>query len=178
METLTLIIDAQNDFVSGALRNEEAIKIVPNIVELCNKSNENKIPIWFTRDSHNSNYLNTSEGKKLPIPHCLIGTFGWNIIDELKPFTAGKIVDKTTFGSVDLAINLAKRPELKHIYVAGFCTDICVIGNILMIKSFRPDIEIHLLKDCCAGSTSEKHAAAISVAESCQMDIIELKDIQ
>lgn len=177
MEILTLVIDAQKDFVTDALRNEDAIKAVPNIVELCNRAKENKIPIWFTRDTHYSDYLESSEGKKLPIEHCLIGSNGWEIIDELKPFATDKIIDKPTFGSTLLGVEIASIPNLKHIYVAGFCTDICVISNILLIKAFRPDIEIHLVKDCCAGLTPEKHAAAISVAESCQTDIIELKDI-
>lgn len=177
MDKLVLIIDAQNDFVDGALRNEDAIKAVPNIVKFCNKAKEDKVPIWFTRDTHCENYMETSEGKNLPIPHCLLGTKGREIVNELKNFALDKVFDKPTFGSTALAVEIAGYPDLKEIYVAGFCTDICVISNVLMIKAFRPDVTIHIVKNCCAGLTPEKHEAAISVMQSCQTDIIELKDI-
>ena len=181
-----VIIDCQNDFITGALRNEEAIKKVPNII---NKINERKWDfICLTRDTHGEEYMNTSEGKKLPIPHCLYGTGGWNIeenvmravIDSKIPYI---IYNKNTFGLYSIADNLEFELDDKtdidvmdddlYVEVVGFCTDICVVSNAIILKSNWSDwAEIVVDSNCCAGTTPERHEAALEVMKSCQIDVL------
>lgn len=177
MNKLLLVVDMQNDFVNGSLGTEEAKNIVPKVVAKVEKyyeiNDENNYDIWFTRDTHFSDYLNTQEGRNLPVEHCIDNTDGWCIISELSSFTQRNciLIDKLTFASKELVsrYDLSVYDEIELI---GVCTDICVISNALLIKAFYPEIEITVDASCCAGVTPEKHKAAIETMKSCQIRII------
>jgi nicotinamidase-related amidase len=168
-DSLLIIIDMQKDFVTGSLGSREAQLLVPRLVEKLGKTEKQ---VWFTLDTHSEEYLSTAEGLKLPVPHCIKGTQGHEIVDELLPyFSTSQIFEKPTFGSVKMAKKIADMPEIKHIELAGVCTDICVISNALLIKAFRPDIEITVEAANCAGSTVENHKAALVSMACCQIEI-------
>lgn len=178
-----IVIDCQNDFITGALRNEEAIKAVPNIVKKINEFDGDYIIV--TMDTHGSNYLETNEGKNLPVVHCVIATEGWEIQPDIKNALINADVNKNqnvmyfhkpTFGSTSMAKFLENDKafdcELEIEYV-GFCTDICVISNVLMDKTFLYDrADFTVDASCCAGVTPEKHKAALETMKSCQINII------
>lgn len=183
---ILVVIDCQNDFISGSLRNEDAIKTVPNIA---NKIKDNHWDfIFLTRDTHYENYLETSEGKKLPVPHCIKGSEGWNIessvmeavIDSKVPYA---IYNKNTFGlhsiADDLEYELNENTDVNlvedvfEIEVCGYCSDICVISNVMLLKAnFFNCADIIVDSNACAGVTPEKHNAALEVMKSCQIDVI------
>ena len=166
-----IVVDMQNDFITGSLGTKEAQAIVPNVKTRI-ESGEFK-EIIFTKDSHYSNYLtSTLEGEKLPIGHCIKHTIGWNIIPELQ--VKDIVVEKNTFGSLDLLeiLNHLIFEELDEIELCGVCTDICVVSNALLIRAKFPNVKITVKADCCAGSTPELHEAALKTMESCQIDII------
>lgn len=174
---ILLVIDMQNDFLEGALRNEEGIKIIPNVVNKINEYKKNNDLIIATRDTHQANYMETQEGKNLPVVHCIEGTAGWEINDKVK-YALGDVLvfDKPTFGSVDLASYLYDEyngieNELE-IELVGVCTDICVISNALLIKANLPEAKISLDASCCAGVTVDSHNAAINAMKSCQINVI------
>lgn len=179
---ILIIIDAQNDFIDGALTNKEAQEAVPRIVELINSQKWDAI--FATQDTHYKDYLQTKEGIALPIEHCIINTKGWQINDDIiNAITKAcphyfRLVYKPTFGSNDLcnyivnALDFDCEGELK-ITFAGFCTDICVISNVLITKANFPySADIYVKADCCAGVTPESHEAALEVMRSCQINII------
>ena len=159
---MTIVVDVQNDFVDGVLGTKEAQEMIPNLVEkLENIKNE----IVFTQDTHKDNYLETAEGKQLPIPHCIKNTFGWQIAPEIQPFIGkNQVIEKAAFGSTRLPSLLKKYDEVE---LCGLCTDICVISNALLIKAFYPDKTIIIDSKCCAGSTVEAHQAALMVMKNC-----------
>jgi nicotinamidase-related amidase len=168
-DSVLIVIDMQNDFVTGALGSKEAQALVPTLVKKLQSTDKE---IWFTQDTHSEDYLQTAEGKNLPIRHCIEGTEGYQIIAELLDFAdASKIFKKPTFGSVKMAQFIASRPEIKKIELVGVCTDICVISNALLIKAFRPDIQLSVQADCCAGTTKKSHEAALLSMASCQIEI-------
>lgn len=175
-----IIIDMQRDFVDGALGTEEAQKIVPAIVKTAENFNGRLI---FTADTHANDYLSTREGKLLPVSHCIKGTEGWQLIPELEKIKVernAKLYEKPTFGCTALAKDLIeenKKDPINSIYIAGLCTDICVISNALLIKASLPEVPIFVLKDCCAGVSPEKHRAALSVMESCHIIPKESKEL-
>ena len=169
MENLLIVVDMQGDFVDGSLGTPEAQAIVPAVVEKV-KSHEGRV--IFTRDTHHADYLQTREGRYLPVAHCVEGTEGWQIVPELRPY-AREIVDKPTFGSSALAQSLAERAEgIGRVEIVGLCTDICVVSNALLIKAFLPEADIAVDARCCAGVTPEKHRAALETMRSCQIDIL------
>lgn len=175
------VIDVQNDFITGSLRNEEAIKKVPNIVKKIR--NFNGDAIFYTMDTHSENYMETNEGKKLPVVHCVKGTEGWEIEPNVKAaLEDAKLrnikvvcVEKPTFGSYDLVEEI-KRISLwadLDIELVGFCTDICVVSNALLVKAaFYEKAKISVIEDCCAGVTTETHDAALNTMKMCQIDVI------
>lgn len=175
MKTL-IIVDMQNDFITGSLGSLECQCIVPAVVERLKEALENNERIIFTRDTHTEDYLNTPEGIKLPVKHCIKGSFGWDIIPELRfPITKDQnrnilFIDKPIFGSVDLLKKINDNDEIEF---CGVCTDICVVSNALMAKSFYPNAKISVDPKCCAGTTINNHLSAIDVMRSCQIDIIE-----
>jgi len=170
MEIL-VVVDMQKDFVDGALGTPEAVKIVPRVVE---KIKNFKGTVFYTRDTHQENYMESQEGKNLPVIHCVEGTNGWQIIPEVEAIRAGKIVNKPTFGSKELAIELAKVHEsvgIESITLIGLCTDICVISNALTLKAFLPETPIIVDASCCAGVTPESHMRALEAMKMCQIQI-------
>jgi len=171
MQKVLIVVDVQNDFVDGVLGSSEAQAIIPAIKEKIEMYDKEGKEIVFTRDSHDESYLNTSEGKKLPIEHCIVGTRGWRIVDGLEMKNC-KYITKHTFGYAEWNAILKELGDPESIEVIGLDTDICVVTNALIIKTLRPDIEITVDARCCAGSTPEKHKAALEVMKSCQIDVI------
>ena len=164
-----IVVDMQVDFITGSLGSKLATAIVPNVVEKV-KSFDGKV--IFTRDTHLEDYMNTQEGKKLPVVHCIKGSDGWHICDELKPY-AETIVDKLTFGSIELPKLLEGYGEpIEKIELCGLCTDICVISNAMVLKAAFPEIPIAVDSACSAGVTVESHNTAINAMKAVQIEII------
>lgn len=169
MKKTIVVVDMQNDFVTGSLGTKEACKTVPVIEKLLKENQGNQI--IFTQDTHHEDYLSTSEGKMLPVEHCIKGTKGWEIIPELKEWTHQAImVEKPTFGSLKLPEPISQyQPE--QIILVGVCSDICVISNALILKAHFPELPIIVYENACAGVTPDKHQAAIETMKSCQIDV-------
>ncbi len=168
-----VVVDMQNDFVDGALGTKEAVAIVPNVVE---KIKEFDGKVLFTRDTHHENYMETQEGKNLPVPHCVEGTDGFELVPEIKALCNEAPINKPVFGSVDLGMRLKEENEretIESITLVGLCTDICVISNAFVIKSFLPEVPIIVDASCCAGVTPESHLRALECMKICQIQIIE-----
>lgn len=172
MRKILVVVDMQKDFIDGALGTKEAQKIVIPVIEKM-KSYE-KSDIYVTRDTHGENYLETAEGKKLPVVHCVKGTGGWQLHPEIEA-RADKthIIDKSTFGSMELMELLRRENERENLEIelVGLCTDICVVSNALLLKAAMPEIEIRVDKGCCAGVTPDSHQAALITMEMCQIQI-------
>lgn len=167
MNKCIVIIDVQNDFVSGALGTKEAEAMLVRLVEKL--KNEKDTQLFFTKDTHKDDYLETQEGKRLPVKHCIKNTEGWEIHPFLNEFLKdAQIIEKKTFGSTRLPSVVSKFDEVE---LVGLCTDICVISNALLLKAFFPEKIISIDATCCAGVTPEKHNAAIEVMKSCQIEI-------
>lgn len=166
-----VVVDMQNDFIDGALGTKEAQKILPRVVEKVRKFDGR---IVFTRDTHEEDYLDTQEGRKLPVKHCIRNTDGWQIHETLQPFCLGQSVDKVTFGSVELGNQMVRwnqEEPITSIELVGLCTDICVISNALLLKAFLPETEIAVDAACCAGVTPESHERALKAMEACQISV-------
>jgi len=178
-----VVVDMQKDFIDGALGTQEAVSIVDKVVErIVNSAGE---LILFTMDTHQEDYLNTSEGKKLPVPHCVEGTDGWRINESVLAAwrNNGNTIKlsepqentfiKPVFGSVELVDFLKSREvDIDEIEILGLCTDICVISNAIMIKNTMPDVPISVNSECCAGVSPQSHAEALNVMRMCQVDVI------
>ena len=174
MKKILVVVDMQNDFVDGALGSGEAVAIVPAVVK---KIRDFDGEIFVTYDTHYENYMETAEGSKLPVPHCIKGTDGWKLNRDVMTALEEKTytpVEKLTFGSVDLPglIRKAVGDEEFTVEVIGLCTDICVVSNALMIKANFPEAPITVDAACCAGVTPEKHEAALETMRSCQIDVM------
>lgn len=171
-----IVVDLQNDFVTGSLGTEEARTIVPAAAARVAAAAERGETILFTRDTHEADYLSTQEGRKLPVPHCVRGTEGWNIIPELAEYAAGRtVLDKPTFGSPELGTllrELHQREPIGRITLIGLCTDICVISNALLAKAFLPEVPVAVESACCAGVTPESHANALAAMGMCQIEVV------
>ena len=167
---ILIVIDMQNDFIDGALGTPEAQSIVPNVVKKIEKAREEGKEIIFTKDTHGNDYLNTQEGKFLPIPHCIRGSDGWEICSEIVITGEDNIINKPSFGCSDWYWEIIE--PISSIEMIGLCTDICVISNALILKSEYPEIPITVDASCCAGVTPEKHKAALETMKSCQINVI------
>ena len=164
------VIDMQNDFINGALGTKEAEAILPGVRRKIEKYRREGNPVVFTRDTHQGNYLDTQEGQKLPVIHCIAGTEGWQIAEGL--YVLGeKIVDKPAFGSLELAEYMGSLSDLEEIELVGLCTDICVISNALILKARMPEVRISVDAGCCAGVTPESHENALKAMQTCQIEI-------
>ena len=165
------VIDMQSDFIDGALGTAEAVAIVGNVRDKIDLYRKNGDIVIFTRDTHYDNYMQTVEGTKLPVPHCIKDSDGWQISSEL---TVGEstVIDKPTFGSVELATVISAIDNVEAIEVVGLCTDICVISNVLLLKANMPEVSISVDASCCAGVTPESHSNALSAMKMCQIEII------
>lgn len=166
---ILVVVDMQNDFIDGALGTPEAVQIVPYVKELI-ESFDGKV--LFTRDTHFSNYMDTQEGKNLPVPHCIQGTPGWEIRPELDALRTTEPIDKLTFGSAALPQVLAEEESIESITFAGLCTDICVISNAMVTKAFFPEIPLFVDAKACAGVTPESHKNALAAMKMCQITVI------
>ncbi len=171
MKKLLIVVDMQNDFVTGALGSRDAELIVPRVKSKIEEYENNGFEIMFTRDTHYNNYLNTQEGEYLPVEHCVEGTHGHAIINEIG--TKEYIVfDKPNFGSIELSKKVAAG-GYDEIELCGLCTDICVVSNALILKAQLPETKISVDSKCCAGVTEESHKAALLTMKMCQVNIIE-----
>lgn len=165
MRTL-IVVDMQNDFVDGALGTKEAEEIIENVKNKINEYYENGNKIIFTRDTHFDNYLETNEGKNLPIKHCVKDSDGWQIVEGLEVENA-IYINKPTFGYTEWS-----KYELgDEIEIIGLCTDICVVSNALIIKALYPEANVTVDSKCCAGVTPETHEAALKTMKMCQINI-------
>lgn len=165
MKTL-IVIDMQNDFIDGSLGTAEAQAIVDKVKAKINEYAVGGNEIIFTRDTHEENYLQTSEGKKLPVVHCVKGTPGWEIADGLY-VDGAEIIDKPSFGWTGWS-----GKSFSEIEITGLCTDICVVSNALILKAMFPETEITVDASCCAGVTPKTHKAALETMRMCQINII------
>lgn len=173
MKKLLIVVDMQTDFVTGALGTKEAQAIVPMVAEKIKKAKEDGTDVIFTLDTHEENYLDTQEGKQLPVPHCIKNTEGWMLVPRLRPLAGGCMsVEKPTFGSTRLA-HIVGKAGYDEIELIGLCTDICVISNAMILKASVPETPISVDASCCAGVTPESHANALAAMKMCQITITE-----
>ena len=167
MKKTLIVVDMQNDFIDMALGTKEAVAIVPNVKAKIEAYLAAGDEIIYTRDTHAENYLETPEGKKLPVPHCIRGTKGWEIAQGL--YAEGcRIIDKPNFGWPHW-----DRENLEQVELVGLCTDICVVSNALIIKAMFPDAEVSVDARCCAGVTPQTHEAALATMKMCQIQVLE-----
>ena len=145
---ILVVIDMQNDFIDGALGTPEAEAIVPNVVDRVKNFNG---LVLATRDTHGGDYLQTQEGRMLPVEHCIRGTYGWEIREDIAELLESGPIDKPTF---------------------GLCTDICVISNAMLLKAFLPEVPIMVDSLCCAGVTPESHERALEAMKACQIEVL------
>ena len=173
MEKILVVVDMQNDFIDGSLGTDEAVLIVDKVVEKIKNFDGD---IYVTFDTHFDNYMETSEGKNLPVPHCIKGTKGWELNEKVKNILETKEhtkIEKLTFGSTKLPEIIVQRygETEKEIELIGLCTDICVVSNALILKASFKEDKISVDSSCCAGVTPESHKSAIETMKMCQIEI-------
>lgn len=168
---ILIVVDMQNDFIDGALGTKEAEKIVANVKEKIDTYRSNNDEVIFTRDTHFDDYLETQEGKNLPVKHCIKDTFGWQISSKLD-VADSVVIDKPTFGSTKLMEYLLSKQNISEIQLVGLCTDICVISNAFLLKAALPEVLISVDSRCCAGVTPESHNRALESMKTCQIMVI------
>lgn len=169
-----VVVDMQNDFITGSLGTKEAENIIPKVEEKIRSYLDNGDFVFFTRDTHDDSYPKTQEGKNLPVPHCIKGTWGWEIADEIKNYVSNNfVINKPSFGSLKLMemISCANLGFTSFEFV-GLCTDICVISNALLVKACFSEIPVFVDASCCAGTTPEMHKEALDVMSSCQINVV------
>lgn len=175
MSKILIVIDMQKDFIDGALGTKEAIGILPMVV---NKVKKHEGAVIYTRDTHDEGYLDSQEGRKLPVIHCFKGTEGWDLASDLNNLAneaSSRIFDKGTFASTEMAnyiAELCRSEKIDEIELIGVCTDICVISNALLLKATIPEIKLTVDSKCCAGVTLESHDNALKAMNMCQIEII------
>ena len=173
MRKILIVVDMQNDFIDGALGTAEAVAIVENVKARIREYDP--ADVFVTMDTHAPDYLETQEGRNLPVEHCIKGTKGWQIRSDIASLLPDwHIYEKPTFGSVALAKDIAEiaAAEEIEIEVLGLCTDICVVSNALMLKAYMPEVQISVDPSCCAGVTPESHEAALKTMQMCQIRIM------
>jgi nicotinamidase-related amidase len=171
MRKVLIVIDMQNDFIDGSLGTKEAQAIVPNVKKKIEEYRARGDKVIFTRDTHLDDYFDTNEGKHLPVKHCIYGTYGWQIAEDLCEETE-TIIDKLTFGYIrwnEFNFFFAFYDEIE---IIGLCTDICVVSNALILKATFPEHNITVDASCCAGVTPESHKAALTTMKMCQINVI------
>ena len=169
MSEILVVVDMQNDFIDGALGTAEAVAIVPYVKNLIENFDGK---VFFTRDTHFEDYMQTQEGRNLPVLHCIKGTDGWQIRPELDALRKTEAIDKLTFGSSELAEILGKEERIDGITFVGLCTDICVISNAMVVKAFYPEVPLTVDAKGCAGVTPESHKRALEAMKTCQIRVI------
>ena len=170
MKKAIVVVDMQKDVIDGALGTKEAQAMLPRMEAKLAAARAAGTALVFTMDTHGEDYLATQEGKRLPVPHCIRGTEGWEIAASLQPFVraAAAVVEKPAFGSTELPALLEDCDEIE---LVGLCTDICVISNALVLKAFYPEKKISVDASCCAGVTPASHAEALRAMKMCQVDV-------
>ncbi len=171
MQNVLVVVDMQNDFIDGALGTPEAAAIVPKVIR---KVKNFDGTVLFTRDTHTGTYMNTQEGRNLPVQHCIKGTKGWEIRGELEELRKTEAIDKVTFGSSVLPerlLQMDEKEQIGSITFVGLCTDICVVSNAMVTKAFLPEVPIIVDAACCAGVTPESHKNALEAMKCCQIQI-------
>ena len=170
MKKAIVVVDMRKDFIDGALGTKEAQEMLPHMEAKLSAAQAAGTKLVFTMDTHGEDYLATQEGRRLPVPHCIRGTEGWEIAASLQPFVraAAAVVEKPAFGSTELPALLEDCDEIE---LVGLCTDICVISNALVLKAFYPEKKISVDASCCAGVTPESHAEALRAMKMCQVDV-------
>ena len=181
MEEILVVVDMQKDFIDGALGSEEAVRILPAVIRKIKEYVKKNNAIYFTKDTHTPQYLETQEGRKLPVVHCVKNSKGWELqedikqlVEELQAKTDRRLVfEKSIFGSEALASTLRTQfaGEEISIELVGLCTDICVIANAMLLRSFMPEATIKVDASCCAGVTPESHSNALEAMKRCQVEI-------
>ena len=173
MRKILIVIDMQNDFIDAALGTKEAVAIVDAVKEKIRSYEASDV--IATMDTHGEDYMQTQEGKYLPVPHCIKGSDGWKIRPDIAELLEeAKIYEKPTFGSTALAEDLKELSGKEEIELEliGLCTDICVVSNALLLKAMMPEVQISVDASCCAGVTPEKHEAALETMRSCQIRVV------
>lgn len=189
MKKILVVVDMQNDFTTGPLGNKECAAVIPEVISVMQNTEYDRI--IFTKDTHQDNYLQTQEGKRLPVPHCMEGTKGWEIVPSVAAAAEGtitEVIHKPTFGSVALGETLKKYSESMiktqrnadhktedaevEIDFCGVCTGICVISNVMIAKAFVPEARICVIEKACACVTPQSHQTAIEAMKTCQVDMI------
>lgn len=171
MRKILVVVDMQKDFIDGSLGTKEAQDIVNPVIE--KMKSYKKSDIYVTRDTHGDNYLETAEGKKLPVVHCVKGTEGWKLHPKIEALAdPSHIIDKPTFGSLKLmeVLEQENQKEPLEIELVGLCTDICVVSNALLLKAAMPENTIRVDSSCCAGVTLSSHKAALLTMGMCQIE--------
>ena len=166
---ILVVVDMQKDFIDGALGTDEAVSIVPNVIEKIKQYESSDNLVIYTKDTHLENYMDTREGRHLPVPHCIKGTAGHEIPNEILR-EHDLIIEKPTFGSVEL-VHYLENIEFDEVELIGLCTDICVVSNALLIKARFPEREVSVDSSCCAGVTHATHEAALTTMKMCQINI-------
>ena len=166
---ILIVVDMQKDFIGGALGTAEAVAIVPSVIEKIKEYENSDSQVLYTKDTHFENYMDTREGRHLPVPHCIKGTAGHEIPDEILR-GHDLIIEKPTFGSTEL-VRYLESVEFDEIELIGLCTDICVVSNALLIKARFPEREVSVDSSCCAGVTPATHEAALTTMKMCQINV-------
>ena len=166
---ILIVVDMQKDFIDGALGTAEAVAIVPSVIEKIKEYENSDSLVIYTKDTHFENYMDTREGRHLPVPHCIKGTAGHEIPDEILR-GHDLIIEKPTFGSTEL-VSYLESIEFDEVELIGLCTDICVVSNALLIKARFPEREVSVDSSCCAGVTPATHEAALTTMKMCQINI-------
>ncbi len=184
---ILIVVDMQNDFVNGSLGTKEAQAIIPHVVKRIQEAKAAGWTIYVTQDTHFSDYLHTQEGEKLPVKHCLLGTEGWKLNEDVQSALANYpycLVHKSTFGSDHMIEELLMLTDSNYRFdlecngqpdtfeLIGLCTDICVVSNAILVKTYFPEDRVVVNSACCAGVTPALHEAALKVMQSCQIDVI------
>lgn len=172
MTDVLIVVDMQNDFIDGALGSEDAQAIVENVNKKVKEAEGKGNVIIFTRDTHYENYLDTEEGKNLPVPHCIFETQGWQITDKIDIPHEAHIFNKHSFGAKFLSDYLLMCDNIRNIELVGLCTDICVISNAVMAKTSEPNAHIIVDASCCAGVTPQSHDTALESMKTLQIEVV------
>jgi len=175
MRKYLIVVDMQRDFIDGALGTREAMAVVPAVVERIRAALEQGRLLLFTQDTHQPDYMDTSEGRHLPVPHCVEGTEGWLLHEAVAPYAAATL-KKPSFGSPALAELLRREAvnggENLDIELCGVCTDICVVSNALLLRAHLPEATLSVHREACAGVTPARHEAALEVMAACQIEVV------
>jgi nicotinamidase-related amidase len=192
MKKVLVIVDMQNDFIDCALGTPEAQAIVPKVADYIRTHADKDTVLVFTKDTHEVNYMDTQEGKHLPVAHCIKNTYGWELAPAIQealydvrgkydscdtyfPYMADHVITKPSFGSLDfvnLLYALNDDYGIDEITLMGLCTDICIFANSVLAKTTLPEIPVHVVADCCAGVTPESHQRALDAMKMLQIEII------